>query len=106
MKSAAKSVVTKYYTALAAEDYQGAYNLLTKISQEYYGTLDNYISTFTVTGMDIKDYKIYRVKTADTAIVTKTMVNYSMAGALFAEAGRGYYVIQRRSDKRKRKLEN
>jgi hypothetical protein len=56
-----KAVETLYYDSLMSGDYITAYKLLDDSSQKYYGSADNFISTFTVPGLKITEYKIYKV---------------------------------------------
>ena len=49
-----------YYGAIQSEDYEKALSLMTDAAQKYYGTVENFKSTFVVPGIVIKDYKLLK----------------------------------------------
>lgn len=84
-KNAVQNTVEKYYNSIKEKDYGTAYSLLSGAAQKYYGTLDNYISTFKVGGIEIVDYKVYKVEVEGNNGSTKTVVTYTISGAIIDE---------------------
>ena len=78
-----QKVMKDYYNSIKTKKYGTAYSLLTEPSREYYGSLDNYISTFEVAGIEIVNFKIYKVDISDNTAKTKTVVTYTISGAIF-----------------------
>ncbi len=73
-----------YYGAIQSEDYEKALSLMTDAAQKYYGTVENFKSTFVVPGIVIKDYKLLKVDgsedgKADKAIA-ESVITYTVTG--------------------------
>ncbi len=78
------SLIEAYYGAIESADYEQALSLMTEAGQKYYGTVENFKSTFTVPGLVIKDYKLLKVYgsedgNADKAI-GESVITYSVTG--------------------------
>jgi len=56
-----KAVEKLYYDSLMSGDYATAYKLMDDSGQKYYGSVENFASTFTVPGLKITEYKIFKV---------------------------------------------
>jgi len=78
------SLIDSYYGSIKSEDYEHALSLMTEAGQKYYGTIENFKSTFIVPGLLIKDYKLLKVYGSEDGNADKAMaesvITYTVTG--------------------------
>jgi len=74
-------VLTQYYEAIKKEDYSTALGLMTDAAQKYFGSAENFKSTFQVPGIKVISYNITSVFVdKDNKARTQTSITYSISG--------------------------
>mgnify|MGYP000974880382 CR=1 FL=1 len=75
-------VINQYYEAIKAGNYSTAYNLMTDVGQKYYGTVENFKSTFEVSGIKIVVFTTMEVKIDKDKAAVKNGITYTGTGIM------------------------